>query len=41
VTSVSVLLLFAGSLQGSMLPWMLVIFSVIQFSLAILLRKVE
>jgi YQGE family putative transporter len=41
VTSVSVLLLFAGSLQGSMLPWMLVIFSVIQFSLAILLRKAE
>jgi YQGE family putative transporter len=41
VTSVSVLILFAGNLQGSMLPWMLVIFSVIQFSLAILLRKTD
>jgi YQGE family putative transporter len=41
VISVSFLLLFAGSLQGSMLPWMLVIFSVIQFSLAIFSRKIK
>ena len=39
VSSVSLLLLFSGNLQGNMIPWMLVIFSLIQFSLAILLRK--
>jgi YQGE family putative transporter len=39
VISVGFLIMVAGNLQGSMLPWMLVIFSVIQFSLAILLRK--
>jgi YQGE family putative transporter len=41
VISVSILLLFAGSLQGNMLPWMLVIFSVVQFSLPLLIRKIE
>jgi YQGE family putative transporter len=39
VISVGFLIMVAGNLQGSMLPWMLVIFSVIQFSLAILLKK--
>jgi MFS transporter, YQGE family, putative transporter len=40
VISVGFLIMVAGNLQGSILPWMLVIFSVIQFSLAVLLRKV-
>jgi MFS transporter, YQGE family, putative transporter len=41
VTSVSILLLFASNLQGSALPWMLVIFSLAQFSLPLLIRKIE
>jgi YQGE family putative transporter len=41
VLSVSILLLFAGNLQGSLLPWMLVIFSAAQFSLPLLIRKIE
>jgi YQGE family putative transporter len=41
VISVCLLLLFSGNLDGIMLPWMLVIFALIQFTVAFLLRKVE
>jgi YQGE family putative transporter len=41
VVSTSILLIFAGNLQSGALPLMLLLFSVIQFSLALLLRKAK